>query len=132
MNLISRTVDDSPSAIGGIDSGYVIDRSSSVESAACVNDESDGCVHESTGVGDAPAACSGHGENIETSESIESRVGMNRGQASAVTGTHGLNQSQSLRAADFSDNEAIGPQSQSCTKEIVEFDRASTLLGGCT
>ena len=62
----------------------------------------------------------GHRDHrVEPVERVARRVGVDRRQAAVVAGVHGLQHVQRLFAADFADDDAVGPHAQGVAHQVA-------------
>ena len=63
-------------------------------------------------------------------KAVESRIGMECGQAATVARAHCLNQRRRFSTSDFADNEAIRAQAKCRSEQIVDVARSSSFVRG--
>ena len=72
-----------------------------------------------------------HHHGLETAEQLARGVGVHRGHRTGVTGVHGLEHVERLRATALTDDDAVGPHTQRVADEVADADLAAPLgVGG--
>lgn len=107
----------------------VVDESLAMVATGHVDHVSHSSFHHSPDVRNRPSGESLEGQNLESMQAIEGRVGMHRGQTPAMTGTESLDESQCLGTPYFADHDAIGSKAQCSAQEVVEGDTPTTFDG---
>ena len=74
-------------------------------------------AHAHVGVGHAD-------HDFQARHAVARRVGVNGGERAVVTGIHGLKHVQRFFAADFADDDAVGPHTEGVDDQIANLDGA--------
>jgi hypothetical protein len=84
-----------------------------------MNDNVNRRIHHVARILQSPTWCGLHSEQIKSVQTIYSRIGMQGGQTSRMTGVHGLNKGECFNSAYFSDNQSIGSQTKCRSQKII-------------